>query len=49
MDPKLVGVWSLSSWEWVNAEGSAIMPFGDTPNGRILFTADGYCSASFAH
>lgn len=41
----LVGVWRLVSFEMRDAEGAASRPFGDAPEGRLVYTAGGIMSA----
>jgi len=41
----LVGSWDLVAVENRGADGSVERPFGDRPQGRITYTADGFLSA----
>lgn len=41
----LAGSWDLVSVENRGTDGSVVRPFGDAPQGRITYTADGYLSA----
>lgn len=40
-----IGTWALQSWNGVTAEGESVQPYGDAPQGYIIYTADGYMSA----
>jgi len=42
----LIGVWTLVEWTIRYADGRTTMPFGPAPRGQILYTADGYMSAT---
>jgi len=41
----LVGAWRLISWEQPSATGEASYPYGRTPEGQIIYTANGQMSA----
>ena len=45
----LVGSWDLVSLESRSADGEVHKPFGETPRGRITYTADGRMSAQVMH
>jgi hypothetical protein len=40
----LVGVWQLERWELVQPDGTSQIPFGPSPQGRLVYTADGHMS-----
>jgi hypothetical protein len=42
---RLVGAWSLVSWESFADDGSTRLPLGDRPLGQLMYTADGHVSA----
>ena len=42
----LFGAWRLKRWEIVRADGSLTEPFGRDAEGLILYTADGWMSAT---
>ena len=42
----LVGAWRLQRWEIVRADGSRTEPFGRDAEGLILYTADGWMTAT---
>ena len=42
---RMVGLWSLISYDRTETDGTATQPFGAAPVGRLLYTADGYMSA----
>jgi hypothetical protein len=42
----LVGAWHLQRWETVYPDGTASAPFGPGAVGLLLYTADGWMSAS---
>jgi len=42
----LVGAWQLQRWETVYPDGTASEPFGPGAVGLLLYTADGWMSAS---
>lgn len=44
----LIGSWRLVSWTISYADGRATHPFGEEPDGLILYTADGAMSAAIA-
>ena len=41
----LVGAWRLVSWEQRTASGVVSYPYGRTPEGQIVYTANGQMSA----
>lgn len=41
----LVGAWSLVSWEQRSASGDVSYPYGESPQGQIIYTANGEMSA----
>ncbi len=41
----LVGVWRLMGFEAVTADGETLKPYGDTPDGRLVYTEGGVMSA----
>ncbi len=41
----LVGVWTLETTYTEDQDGKQVMIMGDNPQGRIMYTADGYMSA----
>jgi hypothetical protein len=43
---RLVGAWRLQRWEAVNADGTRTAPFGPDATGLLLYTRDGWMSAS---
>ena len=46
IDPSpLVGVWRLVSWELTDSVGNVSYPFGQHPEGQIIYTKTGYMSA----
>lgn len=46
----LPGAWRLQSWETSFSDGRAqTRPFGERPEGLILYTHDGWMSASITH
>jgi len=44
MKEQLVGTWNLRIAEITAANGSKTLPFGPSPKGQIIFTADGHFS-----
>ncbi len=47
IDPqRLVGAWQLERWEIAYEDGTASLPFGPDAEGLLLYTADGWMSAS---
>lgn len=42
----LVGTWRLVSWESRDADGEVRYPFGRAASGYLIYTADGYMSAT---
>lgn len=49
MREKLVGTWALVTYTEFPVDGSApVQPFGDKPEGFIIYTADGYMSAQLS-
>jgi hypothetical protein len=44
MREQLVGTWDFVIAEITAANGTKTLPFGDKPNGQIIFTADGHFS-----
>lgn len=38
-------MWALETWEHTTQTGAIERPFGDTPTGRLVYTADGFMSA----
>jgi len=40
-----VGTWALVSWNTVTPAGETIQPYGDAPNGYIIYSDAGYMSA----
>ena len=45
---RLVGGWRLVGWDIVSGDGRTSHPFGDAPEGMIVYTADGAMSALIA-
>ena len=43
--PDLTGEWRLDSWHLIDADGETTYPFGETPEGQIIYTATGEMSA----
>lgn len=41
MNTILAGTWRLRVWRRFNEDGSTSCPFGDNPNGVLLYAADG--------
>jgi hypothetical protein len=41
---QLIGTWSFVIAEITTADGKKPLPFGDTPKGMLIFTADGHFS-----
>lgn len=41
----LVGVWRLVAFEATDADGNVTRPYGDAPEGRIVYTSGGIMSA----
>ncbi|MGA5585497.1 lipocalin-like domain-containing protein [Pseudomonas siliginis] len=49
MREKLIGTWVLESYTEYPVDGSApVHPFGEYPEGFIIYTADGYMSAQLS-
>ena len=46
LEQQLIGGWSLRRWEIVHADGTRTEPFGPDAAGLILYTADGWMSAT---
>lgn len=44
MKEQLVGTWNLTVAEITAANGTKTLPFGPSPKGQIIFTADGHFS-----
>ena len=44
-ESRLVGSWSLVTFEQVLHSGEVLKPFGDSPSGSIIYQADGRMSA----
>lgn len=42
------GTWRLLSWTMMTNTGETVAPFGDTPEGQLIYTADGYVSAQLS-
>ena len=40
-----VGTWRLVSWEQADASGEAIYPYGEVPEGQLVYTSEGQMSA----
>lgn len=47
--PGIVGAWSLVSWRLTNAEGETTYPYGENPQGQIIYTETGEMSAQLMH
>jgi hypothetical protein len=45
----LTGVWHLVSWRLTNADGEVTYPYGETPEGQIIYTATGQMSAQLMY
>lgn len=45
MAQDLTGTWRLVSYRLISAEGGTTYPFGETPEGQIIYTATGEMSA----
>jgi hypothetical protein len=43
----LTGVWTIESWSARSAAGETSLPFGEKPQGILVYTADGTMSACF--
>lgn len=41
-----LGAWKLKQWTAILPDGTAAEPYGSSPSGQILYTADGYMSAN---
>lgn len=41
----LVGVWRLMGFEAVTSDGETLKPYGETPEGRLVYTEGGVMSA----
>lgn len=49
LQEKLVGSWTLVSWVQTDiATGEEFLPMGDSPQGFLLYTHDGYMSAQLS-
>jgi hypothetical protein len=46
---ELAGVWRLVSWQLTNAAGEIKYPYGETPEGQIIYTAGGQMSAQLMY
>lgn len=44
-EPGLVGAWRLVDWYLTDADGQKTYPFGPSPTGQLLYSADGQMSA----
>ena len=44
----LVGAWRLVSYELADSDGRVRRPYGPTPAGLLIYSADGYMSVAFA-
>ena len=45
---RLVGTWTLKSWTVKHDDGSEVNYFGDSPNGILIYSPEGYMSAHIA-
>ncbi len=45
----IVGVWLLYSFHAELEDGTRLLPYGQTPGGRIVYTTDGFMSAHLWH
>ena len=45
----LVGAWGLVSWRVTSADGETTYPFGETPEGQIIYSATGQMSAQLMY
>jgi hypothetical protein len=43
----LLGVWTLVAYEFRSANGAVTYPFGEHPQGYIMYTQDGFMSVGF--
>lgn len=48
MEEKILGLWSLYSWQIQMPKGDVINPYGDKPKGFLYYAADGFMSVSLA-
>ncbi len=46
MEKDILGAWHLQQWRIELPDGRVHYPFGETPKGQILYTADGQMSAT---
>lgn len=44
MKEKFVGTWRLIDYEYLRSDGERLWPFGQSPVGVIIYTADGFMS-----
>jgi hypothetical protein len=47
--PGIVGAWRLVSWHLTDAEGEITYPYGESPQGQIIYTETGEMSAQLMH
>ncbi|MGD0331069.1 MAG: lipocalin-like domain-containing protein [Nitrososphaeria archaeon] len=47
-DNSLIGTWKLKSFEWRASDGSVIYPFGRDVLGYLIFSPEGYFSATLS-
>ncbi len=47
MNAALIGAWQLQRWIARLPEGGSAFPFGDKPNGVLVYTADGTMCSSY--
>ncbi|MEL0083090.1 MAG: lipocalin-like domain-containing protein [Gammaproteobacteria bacterium] len=40
-----VGAWALQSWSGTRSDGTVIQPYGDAPEGYIIYSSSGHMSA----
>ena len=45
----LVGAWGLVSWRVTSADGETSYPFGETPEGQIIYSATAQMSAQLMY
>jgi hypothetical protein len=45
---ELIGAWSLLDWTTQDASGKTSRPFGERPQGILVYTADGTLCSSFS-
>ncbi|QIS18828.1 lipocalin-like domain-containing protein [Nocardia terpenica] len=48
MADELVGRWRLTAWTATDETGAVTMPFGDHPQGSLVYTAGGWMSGQLA-